>query len=61
MTLLEQLAQGLARRLWWCQTMDMLADALKGAIAGEPQLVALATGIGNVEITARCEMCDHQK
>ena len=55
MAIREQFAQGLARRLWWCQTEDMLADALtKGAIAREPLLVALATGMWKLQHSVKC-------
>ncbi len=46
MAIREQFAQRLMQRLWWCDTNDMLADALtKGAIAREPLLKALSEGL----------------
>ena len=41
----EQFSVGHLKTLWWCQTDDMLADALtKGAVHREPLLKALSTG-----------------
>ena len=45
MTVREQFSRGLLKRLWWCCTQDMLADALtKGAVKREPLLEALNNG-----------------
>eukprot|EP00959_Pyramimonas_sp_CCMP1952_P341033 7143783-Pyramimonas_sp.AAC.1 len=42
MAVREQFSDGLLERLWWCSTVDMLADAMtKGACAREPLLDAL--------------------
>eukprot|EP00959_Pyramimonas_sp_CCMP1952_P020236 427116-Pyramimonas_sp.AAC.1 len=36
-------------RLWWCSTVDMLADAMtKGACAREPLLDAVSSGRGQL-------------
>ena len=46
MAIREQFSVGHLRTLWWCQTDDMLADALtKGAVHREPLLKALSTGM----------------
>ena len=45
MAIREQFSVGHLKALWWCQTGDMLADALtKGAVHREPSLKALSSG-----------------
>ena len=46
MAIREQFSVGHLEVLWWCQTGDMLADALtKGAVHREPLLRTLAAGM----------------